>query len=109
MFPESAAVLFESDRRILLKRFPSWPSMWCETTTSKCSLPPERGLDLAAALRALPARQRAAVALHDYEDRSAEEIGVLLGCSTSTVRTHLLRARARLAEVLADDEVAHVE
>lgn len=73
------------------------------------SLPPERDLDLAAALRALPAQQRAAVALHYYEDQSAEEIGVLLGCSASTVRTHLLRARARLIELLADEEVDHAE
>jgi RNA polymerase sigma-70 factor (ECF subfamily) len=73
------------------------------------SLPPERDLDLAAALLALPAQQRAAVALHYYTDRSAEEVGVLLGCSASTVRTHLLRARARLAELLADEEVDHAE
>lgn len=73
------------------------------------SLPPERDLDLAAALRALPAQQRAAVALHYYEDQSAEEVGVLLGCSASTVRTHLLRARARLAELLADEEIDHAE
>ena len=71
--------------------------------------PASPDLDLAAALRALPARQRAAVALHYSEDRSAEEIGALLGCSASTVRTHLLRARARLAQLLADEEVDHGE
>ncbi len=76
---------------------------------SSQSSPPERDLDLAAALRALPAQQRAAVALHYYEDQSAEEVGVLLGCSASTVRTHLLRARARLAELLADEEADHAE
>ena len=43
------------------------------------SLPPERDLDLAAALHALPAQQRAAVALHYYEDQSAEEVGVRSG------------------------------
>ncbi|CUR60726.1 putative RNA polymerase sigma factor [metagenome] len=71
--------------------------------------PPGRDLDLAAALRTLPAQQRAAVALHYYEDRPAEEIGELLGCSASTVRTHLSRARARLAELLAEEEADHVE
>ena len=76
---------------------------------SRRSLPPERDLDLAAALRALPAQQRAAVALHYYEDQSAEEVGVLLGCSASTVRTHLLRARTRLAELLSNEEVDHAE
>ena len=73
------------------------------------SLPSERDLDLAAALSTLPAKQRAAVALHYYEDRSAEEVGTLLGCSASTVRTHLARARTRLAELLADEEVDHAE
>lgn len=71
--------------------------------------PPERDLDLAAALRALPPQQRATVALHYYEDRSAEEVGALLGCSASTVRTHLARARTRLAELLSDEEVDHAE
>jgi DNA-directed RNA polymerase specialized sigma24 family protein len=49
------------------------------------------------------------VALHYYEDQSAQEIGVLLGCSASTVPTHLLRARVRLAEALADEEVDHAQ
>jgi len=75
--------------------------------------PPAGGdLDLAAALRTLPTQQRAAVALHYYEDRSAEEVGALLGCSASTVRTHLARARLRLAELLAEDaeeEADHAE
>jgi len=66
-------------------------------------------LDLAAALRALPAQQRAVIALHYYEDRPAEEVGSLLGCSASTVRTHLARARTRLAELLAEPEVDHAE
>lgn len=73
------------------------------------SLPLGRDLDLAAALRALPGQQRAAVALHYYEGQSAEEIGRMLGCSASTVRTHLARARTRLAELLADEEVNHAE
>jgi RNA polymerase sigma-70 factor (ECF subfamily) len=65
--------------------------------------------DLAAALLALPAQQRAAIALHYYEDRPAEEVGALLGCSASTVRTHLARARARLAELLSEEVVDHAE
>ncbi len=76
---------------------------------SSRSLLQGRDFDLEVALRALPAKQRAAVALHYYEDLSAEEVGVLLGCSASTVRTHLLRARARLAVLLADEEVDHAE
>jgi RNA polymerase sigma-70 factor (ECF subfamily) len=60
-------------------------------------------LDLARALLRLPARQRAAVVLHYLEDRPVEEIAVTLGVSASTVKHHLLRARARLAAVLGED------
>ncbi|HXH77605.1 RNA polymerase sigma factor [Nocardioides sp.] len=87
----------ESTRRALTRgALPGWAK-------------PERDLDLAVALRTLPAQQRAAVALHYYEDRPADEVGTLLGCSASTVRTHLARARTRLAELLADEEVDHAE
>lgn len=79
------------------------------TTTGPDAEPGRADLDLAAALRGLPARQRAAIALHYYEDRPVEEVGELLGCSASTVRTHLARARARLAELLQDDEVDRAE
>ena len=80
---------------------------------SRAQLPgaphPARDLDLAAAIRTLPAQQRAAVALHYYEDLPADEVGALMGCSASTVRTHLARARSRLAELLTEDEVDHAE
>jgi RNA polymerase sigma-70 factor (ECF subfamily) len=56
--------------------------------------------DLLGALRALPARQRAAVSLHYLEDRSTPEIADLLGCSESTARVHLHRGRIALAQHL---------
>lgn len=86
----------EESGRLLLRAVPSRDT------------PPLRDLDLAEALRSLPAQQRAAIALHYYEDRPAEEVGALLGCSASSVRTHLARARARLAVLLAE-EVDHAE
>ena len=60
-------------------------------------------IDLARAVASLPAQQRAAVALFYLEDRSVQEMAHLLGVSTSTAKQHLHRARARLAEVLAED------
>jgi RNA polymerase sigma-70 factor (ECF subfamily) len=57
--------------------------------------------DLLDAVRALPAAQRAAVALFYLEDRPVTEVAELMGCSPSTVKVHLHRARARLADALA--------
>jgi RNA polymerase sigma-70 factor (sigma-E family) len=44
----------------------------------------------------LPPRQRAVIALRFYEDLPVEEIADVLGCRTTTVRTHLDRAMATL-------------
>ena len=44
----------------------------------------------------LPPRQRAVIALRFYEDLAVEQIAEILGCRTSTVRTHLSRALAAL-------------
>jgi RNA polymerase sigma-70 factor (ECF subfamily) len=53
-----------------------------------------------AALRALPERQAAAVALHYLEDRSVVEIAEVLGCRPGTVKVHLHRGRLALARSL---------
>lgn len=52
------------------------------------------------ALRTLPARQRAVVVLHYYEDRPLTEIADLLRTPASTVRSDLRRALARLKKEL---------
>lgn len=59
-------------------------------------------VDLAHSVAALSPRQRAVVALFYLEDRPVEEVALVLGVSTSTVKQHLHRARARLAELLAE-------
>jgi len=61
--------------------------------------------DLAAALRALPPHQRAVVALYYYEGRPLTEIADLLGCTHSTAKVHLFKARKRLARLLAEPEI----
>ena len=65
-------------------------------------------VDLARAVAGLSPRQRAAVALYYFEDRPVDEVARLMDTSASTVKQHLHRARARLAEVLAEtrEEVA---
>ena len=67
---------------------------------------PESGadLDLAAALRRLPPQQRAAVALHYYEDRPLAEVAEILKCSHATAKVHVFKARRKLAALLGEPE-----
>ena len=65
--------------------------------------PASLSLDVRIALLALPVRQRAAIALHYLDDRPVAEIASLLGCSESTVKTHLARGRQALNRVLGED------
>jgi len=52
------------------------------------------------AVRELPPKQRAAIALFYQEDRSTASIAEILGCSVSTGTSHLNHARKRLAQLL---------
>ncbi|WP_406832284.1 sigma-70 family RNA polymerase sigma factor [Pedococcus sp. KACC 23699] len=67
--------------------------------------PPLPDPDVARAVATLAPMQRAAVALYYWEDRPVLEIARILQVSESTVKQHLHRARARLAETL-DEEVS---
>jgi RNA polymerase sigma-70 factor (sigma-E family) len=71
-----------------------------ETSSSSSS----DGLDpwLDVALKRLPRRQRAAVALAYLEDRSVTEIAEAIGCSVSAAKTHLARGRAALQRAAAE-------
>jgi RNA polymerase sigma-70 factor (ECF subfamily) len=55
-------------------------------------------------LEQLSAQQRAVVVLHYLEDLSVAEVADRLGVRPGTVKTQLSRARARLAEVLGEQE-----
>lgn len=57
-------------------------------------------LDIAAALAALPADQRAALVLVDVEDRPIAEAALVLGVPEGTVKSRCSRGRARLALAL---------
>ncbi len=54
-----------------------------------------------AAVRSLPERQAACVALHYLEDRSVADIAEVLDCRPATVKVHLHRGRHALAQRLA--------
>ena len=57
-------------------------------------------------LRALPARQRAAVVLRHCEDLSEVEVAALLGCSVGTVKSQTSRGLVRLRELLGPELAA---
>ncbi len=63
--------------------------------------PNERSLEVWEAVRSLPERQGQAIALHYWDDLPRAEIAQILGCSDETVKTHLKRGRAALADQLA--------
>lgn len=64
---------------------------------------------LIAAIRTLPAKQRAIVVLFYLEDRPMNEVAELVGCSTSTGFVHLHQARRRLAAALGEEVDSHVD
>ncbi|KRC51405.1 MULTISPECIES: SigE family RNA polymerase sigma factor [unclassified Nocardioides] len=99
-------------RRVLVNSFIDHrrrPSVSRETATAE--LPDHAGgpttaadepvdAELLAALSALPARMRAAVALRHVVDLSVEDTAELLGCSEGTVKSQTARGLAKLREVL---------
>ncbi|MFJ8431598.1 SigE family RNA polymerase sigma factor [Kitasatospora sp. NPDC094019] len=60
---------------------------------------------VAAAVRALPARQRAVVVLRFFEDLSVEDTAEALGCSTGTVKSQTHRALQSLRGKLPTREL----
>lgn len=60
--------------------------------------------EIREAVAALPAKQRAAVLMHKYEEMEYSQIAKVLGCSESAVKSLLFRAyetlRARLAHMV---------
>lgn len=61
----------------------------------------ERRDQVLAALRTLPAEQRAALVLVDLEGHSVAEAAAVLDCAEGTVKSRCSRGRARLAPLLA--------
>ena len=58
--------------------------------------------NIAAAVRALPRRQRECVVLRFYLDASTAETAAALGVSEGSVKTHLHRALGALARELEE-------
>jgi RNA polymerase sigma-70 factor (ECF subfamily) len=58
-----------------------------------------------AAVRALPERQRAAVALHYIDDLSVDGIAEILQVTAGTIKTSLFKARQTLSRTMHAEEV----
>jgi RNA polymerase sigma-70 factor, ECF subfamily len=60
--------------------------------------------ELLGLLARLPDKQRAAIVLHYYADRSVADIAEALGVSPATARVHLHRGRRRMKQLLEDED-----
>jgi RNA polymerase sigma-70 factor (sigma-E family) len=97
-------------RKAMLRQYLSWRRLRraAETVVEVVPERPVDGVDhserhadrevLWSLLAGLPRQQRAVLVLRYYEDLPDAEIGLLLGCATSTVRAHAARGLARLRE-----------
>jgi RNA polymerase sigma-70 factor (ECF subfamily) len=68
------------------------------------SISPPEITGVMQALRRLSANQRAAVVLRYVLDLDVREVARRMGVAAPTVRVHLFRARAKLREILGDEE-----
>lgn len=60
-------------------------------------------LEVDAAIRRLPERQRLAVELHYFVDMSIQETASAMGCAEGTVKASLFAARANLKKYLSEE------
>lgn len=70
---------------------------------------PERSEEVWVAVRRLPTRQGHAIALRYWDDLGIEQIAEIMDCGTETVKTHLKRGRAALADQLGAEYTPDVE
>jgi RNA polymerase sigma factor (sigma-70 family) len=75
------------------------------TASTDSLLPPVPHPEVWDAIRALPPQQRHAIVLRYVADLPEQEIATALGVTRGTVASTLSRARASLADSLAEDEV----
>lgn len=74
-----------------------------EPLSEAMSVPAPEGEDLWEELRRLPEKDRTVLHLYYYEDMTTEEIAQMLDRNPATVRSQLLRARAKLKKLLVEE------
>lgn len=108
-------------RRTITRQYVSWQRQpWRRDEVVSARLPepatsttepadprdPREAREVWGLVLALPARQRAAVALRFYEQLSVAETAEVLGCSTGTVKSNTSRGLAALRRLAADTALA---
>ena len=91
--PWFLSIVYRQARR----RVPEWlplPTTWDAAAPEPISSSMDPAL--VGALRALPARQRAAVWLHHCEDLAVADVARIMGCSEPAAKQALLRGREAL-------------
>jgi RNA polymerase sigma-70 factor (ECF subfamily) len=100
-------------RRVALNRAFSWRrregrrhhlELAASPPAEVVAVPSAEREDVLRAVRALPPRDRALVALYHLEDRPLTEVAEVLGLRPGAAKVALHRARRRLAELLNDTE-----
>jgi RNA polymerase sigma-70 factor (ECF subfamily) len=86
-------------REVLLEDVAEAP----EAEEPRPGTPAEDRIDLERAIAALPDGERAAIAACYYADLTHEEAAAAIGIPLGTVKTHILRAKARLRARLEED------
>ena len=106
----TVAVNLARSRWRRLRRMRSTPLQLADGATADYADLPADRVALLAALRALPAAQREAIALHHLADLPVHEVAATLGVPSGTVKARLARGRARLADLLGnlEEEEHHV-
>ena len=74
-----------------------------EPLSEALSVPAPEGEELWEELRRLPEKDRTVLHLYYYEDMTTEEIAQMLDRNPATVRSQLLRARAKLKKLLVEE------
>lgn len=100
-------------RRIIVNENASlWRRAWKRREKTSSMVPESATVDDTAVdttwalVQALPARQRAAIALRFYADLTVAQTAETMGCSEGSVKTHTSRAIAKLKAALADGGVS---
>jgi RNA polymerase sigma-70 factor (sigma-E family) len=100
-------------RRMVVNEHLSWRRKWARLIPQAELREPDRSApdfadqhadraELVAELNKLPRRQKAVVVVRYYEELPDAEIATMLGCSPSTVRSHMSRALAAMRIELTD-------
>ena len=92
--------VFVDEKRLRWARVKLLPWVGDATAEATPGAPLEERSQLVAALRQLPARQRAAIVMRFLLDRSIEEVAEALGCSTGTVKSQTSRGLTALRHLI---------